>query len=170
MKTIATREFLEILDTTSVRWEDGAKPSSFWHNNSSGVFLIIYEDGRIYRDTDSGGAVSNDEFLSHVIKDMELRKGRSDESGIEPTPPSEEMGVSDRSISVGNFADPLTVGRASVNYSQVADTQSEGDQTLTLHLETTGSGNYYVLETDRWAFDNPEELLMVVNDFVNRFK
>lgn len=73
-------------------------------------------------------------------------------------------------ISVADFSQPLTVGEIQVTYSQGADTWSEGSQDLKISFLPTDEGGYYVLETERWAFDTKEELIRILEDFISRSK
>lgn len=53
-------------------------------------------------------------------------------------------------------------------YLQPADACSGSNDynELTLRIEDGGDGFYFVIETDRWAFDDPKELMEVLNDFI----
>ncbi len=56
------------------------------------------------------------------------------------------------------------------SYFQEGDTASTGDQCLELSTEDGGDGTYFVLKTDRWAFDSLEELSDLIQDFINTQK
>lgn len=56
------------------------------------------------------------------------------------------------------------------SYFQEGDTVSTGDQQLELSTEDGGGGTYFVLKTDRWAFDSLEELSDLIQDFINTQK
>ena len=61
----------------------------------------------------------------------------------------------------------------SVTYCQEADSCSDdGTHYLRLFTQDAGGGNYYVLETERWAFDSSqlETLLAIIKDFDRRVK
>lgn len=47
----------------------------------------------------------------------------------------------------------------SVTYTQDADNCSTGVQEITISLRDAGGGDYYVIATDEWAIDTPEEFL-----------
>ena len=47
----------------------------------------------------------------------------------------------------------------SVTYQQDSDSCSDGVQTITIILRDAGGGDYYVIETEEWAIDTPEEFL-----------
>ena len=63
---------------------------------------------------------------------------------------------------------PFAVNKLSVEYTQKADSNSEGLQLLEVSTEDAGGGVYYVLKTERWAFDNLNEVIKVLNDFEKR--
>ena len=52
-------------------------------------------------------------------------------------------------------------------YVQKADScTNEEFNELTIKTQDGGDGFYFVMETDRWAFDDPKELMEVLNDFI----
>ena len=56
-------------------------------------------------------------------------------------------------------------------YSQTDDCSSssdEGYQFLRIKTDECGGGSYFVLETNRWAFDDPQELIDLINEFVKK--
>ena len=56
-------------------------------------------------------------------------------------------------------------------YSQTDDCSSssdEGYQFLRIFTENGGGGDFFILETKRWAFDDPQELLDIINEFVEK--
>lgn len=56
-------------------------------------------------------------------------------------------------------------------YSQDADSNSNNMiQILDVSSEDAGAGNYFVIKTDRWAFDSIEELIETLRDFEKRIK
>ena len=63
---------------------------------------------------------------------------------------------------------PVAVNKVCVEYIQEADSNSYGLQFLEVSTEGAGSGVYYVLKTERWAFDNLNDLIKVLNDFEKR--
>ena len=73
-------------------------------------------------------------------------------------------------INTGFFSEssPIAVESVKVNYWQDADTNSHESQSLELSTEESGSGIYFVLKTERWAFDNIEQLVSVLQDFQSR--
>jgi len=73
-------------------------------------------------------------------------------------------------INTGFFSEssPIAVESVKVNYWQDADTNSHDSQSLELSTEEGGGGIYFVLKTERWAFDNIEEFVNVLQDFQSR--
>ena len=63
---------------------------------------------------------------------------------------------------------PVAVNKVSVEYMQEADSNSNGLQFLEVSTEDAGAGVYYILKTERWAFDNLNDLIKVLNDFEKR--
>ena len=58
-------------------------------------------------------------------------------------------------------------------YSQDADTwDSSLGQEITIESHYTGEqdGKFFTISTNRWAFDNIEELNDIINDFIKRTK
>lgn len=53
-----------------------------------------------------------------------------------------------------------------MTYMQDADCCQEGDfaQTLTVRTQDGGGGHYLVLETERWALDDPEEFVKLLRE------
>ena len=49
-----------------------------------------------------------------------------------------------------------------MTFSQDADCCDGGDQFLTIKTQNGGGGDFYVIETERWAFDN-------ISDIINAF-
>lgn len=50
-------------------------------------------------------------------------------------------------------------------YSQEADGMDNNPQYLDIFTEDSGGGKYFVIKTERWAFDNVEELIVLINNF-----
>jgi hypothetical protein len=67
---------------------------------------------------------------------------------------------------------PISVETISAKYVQEADNNDDSNDLQSLEIETqdAGGGVYYVLKTERWAFDNIEEVVKVLTDFQNRAK
>ena len=56
-------------------------------------------------------------------------------------------------------------------YSQGPDTCDRSViQELTIESLDGGGGTYYLLKTDRWAFNSIKEINNVLTDFINRTK
>jgi hypothetical protein len=59
---------------------------------------------------------------------------------------------------------PVVVG-ATIIFEQDSDccaTNTLG-QWITVKIEDGGGGQFYVIETERWAFDSPEQLMVLLN-------
>lgn len=57
---------------------------------------------------------------------------------------------------------PKGVELLSTKFIQEADTcdpRQDADQILSLTIEDSGAGKYFVIKTKRWAFDSIEELI-----------
>lgn len=59
----------------------------------------------------------------------------------------------------------IVINEISVNYSQVNENETDTDDNLKLSICHQGAGFYYVLESKRWAFNNIDELVEILNDF-----
>lgn len=66
--------------------------------------------------------------------------------------------------------DELLVGGMSVQYLQGGDTIDGDIQNLEIKAEDGGGGLFYVIKTERWAFDSIDELKRVLEDFEKRIK
>jgi len=57
-------------------------------------------------------------------------------------------------------------------YEQEMDCSADSDdiQTIEISTEDGGGGFYFVLKTERWAVDEPNELLELLEDFKSRLK
>lgn len=73
-------------------------------------------------------------------------------------------------IKIGFFleSNPIAVESVRANYWQDSDTNGHDSQSLELSTEEGGGGFYFVLKTERWAFDNIEEFVSVLKDFQGR--
>lgn len=64
----------------------------------------------------------------------------------------------------------VTMTTASAEYLQEGDDCSNGAiQSLHINTEDAGAGTYFVIKTERWAFDSIEELIDVLKDFEKRY-
>lgn len=50
----------------------------------------------------------------------------------------------------------------SMVFSQEADSMSETDQVITIRAQDAGAGKFFVIETERWAFDKIEQLVALL--------
>lgn len=68
--------------------------------------------------------------------------------------------------------DPKTeeihIEKMKVDYSQKCDQTSEHWQVLSIETEDNGGGAYFVIKTERWAFDKIQELIDTLEDFKRR--
>jgi hypothetical protein len=53
----------------------------------------------------------------------------------------------------------------SITYTQECDESSQDIQELKVFMEDNGSSKYIVFQTERWAIDNIDELVEILNDF-----
>ena len=63
----------------------------------------------------------------------------------------------------------ITVTKYTKQYSQPEDTGGRtavDDQYLDVEINDSGDGHYYVIKTERWAFDSIDDLVGVIEDFV----
>ena len=76
------------------------------------------------------------------------------------TPQQIKLGLPDE-------ANKLTLSSVSAEYLQDADDSSSNAdiQSLQINTEDAGAGVYFVIKTERWAFDSIQELIDVLQDF-----
>lgn len=61
---------------------------------------------------------------------------------------------------------PIALESISATYLQNNDSAiSNGLQSLKVFTQDAGGGSYFVIETERWAFDSIEELILLLTDF-----
>jgi hypothetical protein len=53
----------------------------------------------------------------------------------------------------------------SMTFTQDKDCCSLEDQFITIKTQNGGGGDFFVIETDRWAFDRLEELMRILYKF-----
>jgi len=58
--------------------------------------------------------------------------------------------------------------KSSHTYHQEAEKNSLKEQTLIISTEELMREPYFIIETERWAISNTEELIAVLNDFKSR--
>ena len=66
------------------------------------------------------------------------------------------------------YGSEIVINEISVNYSQVNENETDTDDNLKLSICHQGAGFYYVLESKRWAFNNIDELVKILNDFKSK--
>ncbi len=64
----------------------------------------------------------------------------------------------------------LTIDSVSVTYSQTDDLRDDLTQEITIETGDNGNGKYYVFKTERWAFDNIEEMICLIKDFQKKMQ
>ena len=52
-----------------------------------------------------------------------------------------------------------------MTFTQDSDCCDSKEQYLTIKTQTGGGGDFYVIETERWAFDNIPELINILKRF-----
>jgi hypothetical protein len=52
-----------------------------------------------------------------------------------------------------------------MHFVQDPDGNDSVDQELSIHNEDCGGGDYYVIKTKRWAFENIDDLIKILNEF-----
>lgn len=57
-----------------------------------------------------------------------------------------------------------------MTFSQDADCCDNKDQFLTIKTQNGGGGDFYIIETERWAFDNIPELVTTLMRFYTKHK
>lgn len=72
-----------------------------------------------------------------------------------------------------NSSDSVYIDSVNITYIQEPDCteNAESDeQSLTISTRNGGGGNFYHIKTEGWSFDSPEELLNVINNFIDKTK
>jgi len=57
-----------------------------------------------------------------------------------------------------------------MTFTQEADCCDNREQYLTIKTQDGGGGDFYVIETERWAFDNIPELIGILMKFYTKHK
>jgi hypothetical protein len=57
-------------------------------------------------------------------------------------------------------------------FTQPQDCCTSDNDLQELHIHTCdgGGGEFYIIETQRWAFDKPEDLLNLIHEFIEKNK
>jgi len=50
------------------------------------------------------------------------------------------------------------------------DPENDGYNFLEIETTNGGGGTFFVMKTKRWAFDNVQEMIDIINDFVEKSK
>ena len=64
--------------------------------------------------------------------------------------------------------EPIAIDKIMIEYMQEPDSNADEMQTLEIITDDAGAGKYFVIKTERWAFDTKEELMRVIDDFIER--
>lgn len=65
----------------------------------------------------------------------------------------------------------ITLSELKVTYTQDTDSCDEdGVQELTVFTQDAGGGKYLVIETKRWAINDIDEVVSILNDFQKRIE
>lgn len=59
--------------------------------------------------------------------------------------------------------------KCKITYSQKSEINDEIDN-LKIHTDTLGGGFYFVIKTKRWAFDDIQDLINILEDFKSKMK
>jgi len=62
----------------------------------------------------------------------------------------------------------LVVDTLSVTYTQEQDNMSNEQQFIEISTHDGGGGTYLTIKTERWAFDDIDEFISLLNDFKKR--
>lgn len=64
----------------------------------------------------------------------------------------------------------VEISQITVIFTQTPDSMSPDGvmQELAIFTENAGEDNYFVIATTRWAFDNIDEFIMLLNEFKKR--
>ncbi len=71
---------------------------------------------------------------------------------------------------VPSLGQPVSLSSLICTYNQDPDGNDTEEQSLVLSTEDSGAGTYFLMQTERWAFDEPEDLINIIHDFVKRAK
>ena len=71
-----------------------------------------------------------------------------------------------------NVRGDVQIFRFSAEYVQDVDSCSEESviHQMDLKTEDAGGGRYYVMSTPRWAFESIDEIVSILEDFIDRAK
>lgn len=63
----------------------------------------------------------------------------------------------------------IDIDSGSITYHQEADSNSEGHHFLDVLIQDAGGGKYFVIKTDRWAFDTIDDLVVLLRKAGEKF-
>lgn len=61
--------------------------------------------------------------------------------------------------------DNVVRNEITINYSQESEINSDDSNDLELSIHNQGAGFYFVMKTERWAFNDIGELIKIIQDF-----
>ena len=72
---------------------------------------------------------------------------------------------------MGNEKASILTQTLKVTFTQDNDCMESSDlgQFLHIHTEDGGGGDYFVMDTERWAFDNIDDLIEILNQFKEKY-
>lgn len=73
--------------------------------------------------------------------------------------------MSDKTFFMSHINANLLSQSFEMTFAQDSDCCTTEDQFITIKTDNGGGGDFYVIETKRWAFDTIEELLEIINKF-----
>lgn len=62
----------------------------------------------------------------------------------------------------------VVINKFTVNYSQVNEEINDSDNNLELSITHQGAGFYFVMKTERWAFENVGDMIKILEDFKSK--
>lgn len=74
--------------------------------------------------------------------------------------------MSNKMIPFGWREKGIGLGKLTALYVQEVDSNSDDDlQSLEISYQSAGAGGFFVIKTERWAFDSISEIVEVLEDF-----
>lgn len=69
------------------------------------------------------------------------------------------------------MSEPLIITQTlKVTFNQDPDCWSKEDQLLSIETIDSGDGDFFVMNTDRWAFDDIDEVINILNTFKEKYE
>ena len=67
-------------------------------------------------------------------------------------------------------SDCISVTSVDITYTQENEVNSNNFDNLKLSIASNGAGFYFVMKTQRWAFNNIDEFILLLKDFQDKAK